>query len=284
MQTPRLHEEREWPYVLTLLPADLEDSARQSEALLRCRHIPDAKALLRMALAYAVSDLSLKDVAAWAHALGVAEITGPGLFYRLREAEGWLQRVLAQTLQSQVESAAGSSLRLAGGGCDGASWPWGEGYGMAGACADGPGHGGVPRGGVDGCAGRRRVRSLPRERPGGDSGRPGLCHRARPLGGSCGARLRGGAPESAHDPRLRRTSGSASRCAARKREIPQVGGIEFNILVPIPPEKRTKTRKWGLTAGHRLGAGAGRRGPHAGRSRSIWLLTTLSAEQASWQN
>lgn len=52
----------------------------------------------------------MKDVAAWAHALGLAEITGPGLFYRLREAEGWLQRVLAQTLQSQVESAVGSPL------------------------------------------------------------------------------------------------------------------------------------------------------------------------------
>ena len=84
--------------------------------------------MLRLALAYAVSDLSLKDVAAWAHAMGVAEITGPGLFYRLQEAEGWLQRVLAQTLQSEVESGAGSSLR-AGGGCDGHSWPWGEGYG-----------------------------------------------------------------------------------------------------------------------------------------------------------
>jgi len=46
-----------------------------------------------MALAYAVSDLSLKDVAAWAHGLGIAEITGPGLFYRLRESECLLSRV-----------------------------------------------------------------------------------------------------------------------------------------------------------------------------------------------
>ena len=43
MRTPALHDEREWPYVLTLLPGDLENSAWQSEALLRCRHIPDAK-------------------------------------------------------------------------------------------------------------------------------------------------------------------------------------------------------------------------------------------------
>ena len=37
-------------------------------------------ALIRMALAYAVSDLSLKDVAAWASALDVAQSPGRGYF------------------------------------------------------------------------------------------------------------------------------------------------------------------------------------------------------------
>jgi len=41
---------------------------------------PDAAALMRMALAYAVSDLSMKDIA---------------------ESEAWLERVLAQTLQKE---------------------------------------------------------------------------------------------------------------------------------------------------------------------------------------
>jgi DDE family transposase len=45
--------------------------------------------------------------------LKVAEITGPGLFYRLREAEGWLERVLAQTLQSEVRNGpSGLPLRI----------------------------------------------------------------------------------------------------------------------------------------------------------------------------
>jgi hypothetical protein len=96
----------------TLLPSDLEDSARESEALIRCRNVPDATALQRMALAYAVSDLSLKEVAAWANGLRLAQVTGPGLFYRLRAAEAWLPRVLAQTLHSQLEKAGGSRLRL----------------------------------------------------------------------------------------------------------------------------------------------------------------------------
>jgi hypothetical protein len=56
--------------------------------------------------------LSLKEVAAWANGLGLAQITGPGLFYRLRAAEAWLPRVLAQTLQSQLEKAGGSRRRF----------------------------------------------------------------------------------------------------------------------------------------------------------------------------
>jgi len=93
--------------VRTLLPSDLEESAHKTNALLRCRNVPDAAALMRLALAYAVSDLSLKDVAAWASALEVAQITGPGLFYRLREAEGWLEQVLGQVLGDHVPQAVG---------------------------------------------------------------------------------------------------------------------------------------------------------------------------------
>jgi hypothetical protein len=106
MQSEALHEDQ-WEYVRTLLPADMEESAKQAKALVRCRNVPDAAALMRMALAYALSDLSLKDVAAWASSLEVAEITGPGLFYRLREAEDWLERVLGQILAEEVAPSIG---------------------------------------------------------------------------------------------------------------------------------------------------------------------------------
>ena len=82
----------------------------------------------------------------------------------------------------------GQLSAAAGGGCDGAAWPRGQGDGMAGACVDGSGHGGVPRGGVDGRPRGRRVRSLPIQPPGGDSGRPGLRDGARPMGGASGRR------------------------------------------------------------------------------------------------
>ena len=91
-----------WPYLATLLPEDLEETARASGALVRCRNVPSAEALLRLVLAYAVSDLSMKDVAAWAKVTHVATISGPGLFYRMRGAEQWLEQVLAQTVESEA--------------------------------------------------------------------------------------------------------------------------------------------------------------------------------------
>lgn len=268
-----MHEERERPYVLTLLPGDLESSAWQSAALLRCRHIPDAKALLRLALAYAVSDLSLKDVAAWAHALGVAEITEPGLFYRLREAEGWLQHVLAQTLQSQVASAAGSSLRLRvvdatvlhGPGAQGTEW-------RAQVLMD-PGTGAF------------RAVELTDAHGGEGYGRYQLSPQELILGDRAYATARGlWAVHSAHvyvvarlNPHtIRVCDAERKRLSLRRkeREIPPVGGIEFNILVPIPPEKRTKTHQWGL---RRAMAWVPARAV-AARTRDgsvIWLLTHL---------
>jgi hypothetical protein len=281
MKRPRLHDEREWPYVVTLLPRDLEDTARESAALLRCRNIPDAKALLRMALAYAVSDLSLKDVAAWAHALGLAEITGPGLFYRLREAEGWLQRVLAQTLESQLESAAESRLRLRvvdatvihGPGAKGTEW-------RAHVLID-PGTGGF------------RTVELTDARGGEGYGRYPVSAQEVILGDRAYATARGiWAVHSAHAKVVARLNphtirvcdekGKRLSLRSKEKTIPKIGGVEFNILVPIPPEKRTKTRKWSLT---RAIAWVPARAI-AARTREgtiIWLLTTLSTEQASWR-
>jgi hypothetical protein len=108
-----------------LLPTDLEESAYRTSALIRCRNISNAAAFMRMALAYAVSDLSLKDVAAWASALQVAQITGAGkiemLFKRLKSllhldalpsregptAKSWmLARLIAATLAQRLVQPA----------------------------------------------------------------------------------------------------------------------------------------------------------------------------------
>ena len=56
----------DWQEVRRHLPTDLEESAREAGALLRRREVRRAEELLRMALAYALCDWSLRLVAAWA--------------------------------------------------------------------------------------------------------------------------------------------------------------------------------------------------------------------------
>jgi hypothetical protein len=74
-----------WPSVVNILPADLEQTAQQTGALERCRKVPNAAALMRLILADALSDLSVKDVAAWAAGLGIVAKT-----WDLAKAQAWM--------------------------------------------------------------------------------------------------------------------------------------------------------------------------------------------------
>ena len=96
-----------WPYVCEHL-SDIEESARRCSAILRCRNMGPVE-LLRVALAYAVSDMSLKDIAAWASALEITRISGPGLHYRIRRSEAWFQSLLIQVLET-TETTPGTGL------------------------------------------------------------------------------------------------------------------------------------------------------------------------------
>jgi len=102
----------QWPYIRTLLPADIETSARDSGALIRKRGVLSAEALLRMLLAYGLTDLSLKSVAAWAGALGLSELSAPALFYRVRDAEVWLSSLLAGVLAGEIAPPLKRGFRL----------------------------------------------------------------------------------------------------------------------------------------------------------------------------
>jgi Transposase DDE domain len=100
-----------WPYVSEHL-CEIEESARRCSAVKRCRNVTPA-ALLRMALAYATSDFSLKDVAAWARALEIAQISGPGLHYRIKNSESWFQALLTQVLETTATvPGTGFTLRI----------------------------------------------------------------------------------------------------------------------------------------------------------------------------
>lgn len=275
METLPLHSEQ-WEYVRTLLPVDLEQSAKALNALVRCRNVPDAEALMRMALAYAVSDLSLKDVAAWATAMNLAEITGPGLFYRLREAEVWLAHVLAQTLATQ---AFASPMK----------WPIRV---VDATVINGPGPVAVQWRAhvlVEPATGGFRAVEL----TGSEGGEKLARHAVRAgeviLGDRAYATARGVhavRQAEAHvlvrlNPvTLRMCDENKERIYLEKREgeVPKVGGIEFEILIPVPPKPTKSHRIWkSAKAIAWIPARA-----IAGRTRDgevIWVLTTVPQEQ-----
>lgn len=111
--TIALHEHADWPAVLRLLSdVDLAATAKEKRAFLRRRGVPDAAALLRLALAYAVSPLSLRSTVAWASQAAVAELSDVALLGRLRNAAEWLDQLWQLLLRQQVETAPLPGLDL----------------------------------------------------------------------------------------------------------------------------------------------------------------------------
>ena len=275
MATLPLHAEQ-WDYVQTLLPADLEQSAKAMNALLRCRNVPDATALMRMALAYAVSDLSLKDVAAWASALNLAEITGPGLFYRLREAEAWLAHVLAQVLAAQMVDAPRKwPLRVVdatvinGPGPIAVQW-------RAHVLVD-PATGGFRAVELTGSEGGEKL-----ARHSVQAGEVILGDRAYATArGMHAVREAGGHVLVRLNPVTLRTCDEHKKriyLEKRERRAPKVGGVEFTILIPVPPKPTKSHKTWdSAKAIAWIPARA-----IAGRTREgevIWVLTTVPNKQ-----
>ena len=106
-----------WPSLLARLRdlVDLEGSARDCGALRRRRGVADAGVLLRLALVYGGTKLSLRGTVAWAAAAGVADLSDVALLYRLQGAEGWLGWLVRELLSQELAAlAAGMAAPGAG--------------------------------------------------------------------------------------------------------------------------------------------------------------------------
>jgi hypothetical protein len=108
----KLLTDRDWSGLLARLPAglDLAGTARSEGAFARARGVPSVEALLRLALVYATTPLSLRATVAWAAAAGVAVLSDVALLYRLQRLEGWLGAILAALL-GEVVRAPGQLAR-----------------------------------------------------------------------------------------------------------------------------------------------------------------------------
>ncbi|MGE3292731.1 MAG: transposase [Geminicoccaceae bacterium] len=107
-----LLSDRGWSGLLAGLPEglDLAASARVAGAFVRARGVGSAQALLRLALVYANTSLSLRATSAWAASAGVALLSDVALLYRLQRLEGWLGAILAALL-GEVVRAPGELAR-----------------------------------------------------------------------------------------------------------------------------------------------------------------------------
>ena len=89
---------------------DLGASAREAKAFVRARGVGSAQALLRLALIYGATDLSLRGTAAWAEAAGWARLSDVALLGRLQAASGWLA-TLASSLMTAARASTGRGGR-----------------------------------------------------------------------------------------------------------------------------------------------------------------------------
>lgn len=88
----------------------LNESARETKAFLRPREIKDAVDLLRMILAYCLGERGLRLTAAWATSVGLVDISGVGLLYRLRQCGDWLELLVGKALSGAAPKASRGRL------------------------------------------------------------------------------------------------------------------------------------------------------------------------------
>jgi hypothetical protein len=87
--------------------------ARQKRAFVRPRGIASALDLLRLVLNYCLSHQGLRSTAAWASAVGLADISNVAVLYRLRQSGEWLAALVGVALARCLPPAGrGRVIRL----------------------------------------------------------------------------------------------------------------------------------------------------------------------------
>jgi hypothetical protein len=279
MKTEDICTEDIWPSVVTILPSDLEQTAQDSGALERCRKVPNAAALMRLILAYALSDLSIKDVAAWAAGLGIVAMSGPGFFYRLRRSEQWLQTVIGQMLSHEV-SVHVQGLRLRIVDATVISGPAAVGTNWRVHAVINPESGtfqSVELTDAKGGESYSRHEIAPGEIVLGDRAygkAPGIASVVN-QGGHVLARL------SPHTIRVCNLKREKINLLSYEANISKMRTMGLNVLIPVPPDTYTKSHKTWNLAKAKAWIPARVVGARTIKGTMIWVLTTLHAEQMS---
>jgi hypothetical protein len=96
--------EPSWTKAMGELGQGMEEQARESKALVRERKVKGAMILLRLVLAYAVADWSLRLVGIWATIQEIANVSDVALLYRFCRCGSWLGMLIVRVLQQRNQS------------------------------------------------------------------------------------------------------------------------------------------------------------------------------------
>jgi len=91
------------------LPAGYEEAAVRLKALQRRRQIRSCGDLLRLAMAYALGDKSLRSTAAWASSHQPWKLSSPAVLKRLRQGSEWLGWLVLESLAQREGLSSGSA-------------------------------------------------------------------------------------------------------------------------------------------------------------------------------
>ena len=101
-----------WHYIERELPDDLEQTAFETGALVRHKGVHSAIDLLRIILTYGTTDFSLKATSTWASSVGLGELSSVGLFYRIVNAKPWLSSIISSMLDRDVYPDMNLGLKI----------------------------------------------------------------------------------------------------------------------------------------------------------------------------
>ena len=280
MSDLKSHLQDMWEYIESIMPGDLGKIAEETGALVRRKGVGSAVELLRIILMYGVTDLSLKATAAWASATGIGRLSSVALFYRVRDSREWLSRLVAGMLQVQAAPSACSGLNvsivdatvLVGPGAKGTEWRLHTGIDPVTGhinsvkltdASVGESYSNYPIRAGDVVVGDRAYALA-----------TGIAH-VHKRGGYTVARA------NLHSIRLCRRDGSIFQPLSEVSKIPKVGVARYDILIPTPPAKRSRSHKpWKLTdASDWIPARLLAVRTH--KNTFIWVITTVPESMAS---
>lgn len=105
--------DRNWEFLLGLLPADWKELAHRTGAITRLRGFAGEDQLLRALLMHVALGCSLRDTVVVAKAAGWLALSDVALLKKLRQSESWLQALCVGLLRdSKLELPSAPNLRM----------------------------------------------------------------------------------------------------------------------------------------------------------------------------